>query len=492
MVEPSKAVQWIPRISLTFLLITAYFSVGFFQSDEHFQILEFAALKLGMISPELMPWEYTTQMRPTLQPLLALWIHKLFQLLHWEDPFVISGVLRILSALLSYLGMWSVYEFFRTRYSSSRNQDWFLFLSFLLWCNIFIGVRFSSEGWSGSLFLISLLVYNKLSHRRNLQFLTMGFIFGLAYLCRYQVGLMIFGFCLWLLFIKREKFSSLLVLTLGFSLVFGIGILIDRWFYGEWTLTVWNYLDQNIIHDKISDFGVDPWWNYLLQVFLALIPPFSLLVIIGYFFLIIRQPGNILVWTLLPFILVHMLIGHKELRFLFPLLGFVPAIVSESISLLNSRKKTDVLQRKWAKKVATAFMAINGLLLLFVATTSFDRTTPLYRYVYRHFPESTTIYYMGTDPYKLGHLSYYKRTNLTVKAIESLSELDRFSNQKILLVVDRPNKLNDVNADVQLLYSSIPGWVWYLNFNHWIERTLAWYLYEVTPGKVNSTHPQNR
>ncbi len=40
------------------LLITALFSVGYHQFDEHFQILEFASEKLGLIEAEHLPWEY--------------------------------------------------------------------------------------------------------------------------------------------------------------------------------------------------------------------------------------------------------------------------------------------------------------------------------------------------------------------------------------------------------------------------------------------------
>ena len=74
---------------------------------------------------------------------------------------------------------------------------------------------------------------------------------------------MIFGLIAWLLFIKNEKISSLFLTGLALAFVVAIGVIIDKWFYGTWTLSCWNYFDQNILRDKVSGFGVYPWWWFL-------------------------------------------------------------------------------------------------------------------------------------------------------------------------------------------------------------------------------------
>ena len=179
------------------------------------------------------------------------------------------------------------------------------------------------------------------------------------------------------------------------------------------------------------------------------------------------------------FLFIHFMIGHKELRFLFPALGFVPVIVMQGIQLLENKSGKSLIKKKWVQKAATLFVWINSLLILFICTTSFDRTTPLYRFVYYHYPEPTTLYYLGTDPYKQNHLPYYKRSNLKIIEIKSVDELPDSEVDPVLLVVDRPGKLENSDLNKKLIYSSIPGWVWHINFNHWIERTLAWYLFEI-------------
>jgi len=53
-------------------ILTAFASQGYLQSDEHFQVLEFADYKLGVTPAADLPWEFQQQIRPALQPALAV------------------------------------------------------------------------------------------------------------------------------------------------------------------------------------------------------------------------------------------------------------------------------------------------------------------------------------------------------------------------------------------------------------------------------------
>jgi GPI mannosyltransferase 3 len=70
-------------IGLCFHLLAAVFSIGFNNHDEHFQILEFAALKLNLAGVNDMPWEYGYQMRSTVQPGIAYLIINASKRLVW-------------------------------------------------------------------------------------------------------------------------------------------------------------------------------------------------------------------------------------------------------------------------------------------------------------------------------------------------------------------------------------------------------------------------
>ena len=89
----------------------------------------------------------------------------------------------------------------------------------------------------------------------------------MSFLFRYQAAFLILGFSLWLLFINKESFTKITSITLGFIFIVLSGVLIDKWFYGEWTLTTWNYFTQNILEGKASSFGIEPWWWYITNSF---------------------------------------------------------------------------------------------------------------------------------------------------------------------------------------------------------------------------------
>ncbi|MBK8502984.1 MAG: hypothetical protein IPL46_12665 [Saprospiraceae bacterium] len=402
-------------ISFAALLCTSIFSIGHFQADEHFQLLEFAAMKLNLIDASTLPWEYQYQMRSAFQPLIVVAVHKFISAIGLGNPFTITTILRLMSAALSFLSMYLIYWAYRDRYPKEQ-QTIFSYLSFLLWFAIFVGVRYSSESWSGSLFIIAFALYFHPSQKGIIYFLGIVMIFGLSYLSRYQMCVMVFGFLLWVLFIKKDHFKNFISVVLGIVLAIGFGLIVDYWFYGEWTWSFWHYIDQNVFHDKASNFGLEPWWYYIPQLFLALIPPFSLIPIFLFTYLVIAKPKDVLVWMILPFLLLHSSIGHKELRFLFPLIGFLPVIIMEGYALFIYKRSFDPSSTKLGLIVLRSFFVLNSFLLLFICFTSLDRTTPLYRHVYQGFDGPTTLYYSESNPYQLGPLtySYYKRPNLNV------------------------------------------------------------------------------
>ena len=89
-------------LALFLLILTSYFSVGYHHFDEHFQILEFAGLKLDLTTQSELPWEYHSQMRAALQPAIVVGAHAAFRVLGLaENPFTIAFLLRCTSAILS-------------------------------------------------------------------------------------------------------------------------------------------------------------------------------------------------------------------------------------------------------------------------------------------------------------------------------------------------------------------------------------------------------
>ncbi|MEW5993122.1 MAG: hypothetical protein AB1744_01840 [Candidatus Zixiibacteriota bacterium] len=322
-------------VSAAVFLIAAVFSVGYQHFDEHFQIMEFAGLKLGMTEQGNLPWEYREQIRPAIQPAIAVLVHSAVSAVGINSPFTVATTLRILSAALSFLSVHLLYRAYHREIGDPVLRRWFLLLSFLLWFALYNNVRFSSENWSGTVFLIAFALFPLMQPPQKGFYLLLGSLLGLSFLFRYQVGFMVAGFWLWMTFIRRERALNLAIVTSGILLLLGAGVLIDRWFYGEWTLTTWNYFEHNILLGRAGKFGTTPWWEYLKLTFIKAVPPFSLVYILSLIVVFVFRPRDVLTWTILPFLLVHFIVGHKELRFLFPVIGFLPIFIVKALEVVQ-------------------------------------------------------------------------------------------------------------------------------------------------------------
>ena len=91
---------WIITLVLLHVL-AVWASVGHYHDDEYFQILDFAALKLGFVMQDTVMWEYQAGIRSGFQPFIAYTIVKMLSFFNITSPFVWSFYLRLLTATLS-------------------------------------------------------------------------------------------------------------------------------------------------------------------------------------------------------------------------------------------------------------------------------------------------------------------------------------------------------------------------------------------------------
>jgi len=485
-------------LSAIALLILAYFSEGYYHPDEHFQILEFARWKLDPLRPEPLPWEFFEQMRPAVQPAMVVVLHTIFAPFGADDPFLIAFSLRILSAGISFLSMWMIYRQYRMHIRDEVLQKWFLLLSFLLWFALYNAVRFSSETWSGAIFIIGFsYLFTRKRRLRNFDFLLTGLILGFSFVFRYQAGFLIAGFFTWLLAHrlilerdttpgpglapeKKMKTLQFILMVAGIAGAIAIGILVDRWFYGRWVLTAWNYFEQNILADKISDFGVEPWWFYLEDVFIRAIPPFSLVFIIGSLIPFILLRDDLLTWTLLPFILLHFVISHKETRFLYPLTGFLPILIIKGMERIKEIWKFSVPENRCTRIFATIFWFVNCTLIFIVFFIPADSQVGIYGKIFHRYPYPATLYYFSDDPYHRAlDIGYYKRSDLVIRKAASVAGLDSVPEKKYLIAIKARDREFEKVKNLNPVYSTYPEWIKHFNFNHWLDRTQVWYIYEI-------------
>ena len=327
---PSFITQW-SLIALVLHLIAAWRGVGFYHADEHFQIVEFAFYKLGYRSAQDLPLEFHHLLRPWLFPAILTQLTRILQTFNIHSPFDWALVYRLFSALVGWLSIVALARTCPIWFKELRWQKRAVMALVLIWYMPALHARHSSENLAGSVFFIglALLANAAASTRRQarstvLMGALIGILFGLAFQLRYQVGVMIFGTLAWFMLFakvprKRAIFTFFIPILIGMTAITALGLGIDRWGYGQWTFTPWNYLKYNLIQNHVADMDASPTWDYFRRAVTESWPLLGILALISWIMAWILFPRHILTWSTLPFFALHLAIGHKELRFLFPL-----------------------------------------------------------------------------------------------------------------------------------------------------------------------------
>ena len=473
-------------------IAAALFSIGFHHFDEHFQIIEFAGYKLGTNSASDLTWEFRNRMRPALQPGMAYALIKSLSYAGLTNPFTLAIIFRLLAAAVALASTLLLLHAFSPEVPGRKLRMWLVLLSLLTWFIVYSDVRFSSENISGALFAAALgILWVKRNDASLKPYLLAGLLAGLSVVLRFQTGFMVAGLGLWLLFIGRASWPRLIAFGSMILACIAFGVVIDRWFYGEWTFTFWNYFDQNIVHDKAANFGIDPPWYYITNAIGSAVPPYSIIMVAAVFYFIITHPKHVITWIVLPFLLIHFAVGHKEMRFLFPVLKFIPFMLVLSILHLRSRSERikRILESRHWKWLTVSFLVVNTLLLLVIIVKPANRNTKLYQYIYNNYNgKPVRLMYNEADPFVqvTRVVRFYKPPSLvTVKdPLLQLSQMPPGGDTIALFVaIDTKGiaELDGRSREFKKVYSDIPEWMKNFNFNNWLSRTNQWTLYEISP-----------
>lgn len=459
-------------ISILSLLISSIFSVGFFHPDEHYQILEFANYKLGNISSDRLPWEFHEKIRPTIQPIIALSLIKFLKIFNIFSPFLASIILRLISSLLCFYTLKTLYNYYHNEFEDNNYRKLFKNLSFLSWFLIFIGARYTSENWSACLIIIGFIhLLKNQSYITNHLFLS-GVFLGLAFIFRFQSGFIILGIYLWLIFIQKTTFKKLFILSSAILTLIILGFIIDSWFYRCSTFTALNYL-MSFLSKNAPNFGKEPWWFFFKEAIEKGIPPLSIILVLTFLYFIFKNYKNPITWSILPFIIFHFFIDHKELRFLFPIFYFLPYIVSKSIldiSLIISTKKQIAL-----KRIMQFLIVINLIVVLIISFRPMTTKMYLFQFLYSKFPSEKTIYYTDINPYE--EISFYKKNKLKTVKIKYES-IVKNSTYKGKMIITIPEKKHLFKHN-KLLYQTYPKWMNVFNIRNWMGKSEQYLIYKI-------------
>jgi phosphatidylinositol glycan class B len=466
-------VRRVVLVALAFHLAAAWFSVGFYQFDEHFQILELMGAKLGRTPESLRPYEYLTGMRPFVEILPMYGIARVFEAIFGVRPIALERIFRLVTAC----GGLAVAIGLAARQSRellspfARRAAWLAQL--LFWPIVFVHARISAEAVGSTLFWAGWLALgNGVSSRRSL---SAGLLLGLAFMARFQLGFALAGLGLWLL-VARVPLGQILRLAFGFFVGVGLGVLCDRWGYGRWVFTPWNYFKENILKGMAAHFGVEPWWWYFKEASLVLIPGFGVLLLGAAGWYLLTRPKHALSLAMALFIAGHCAVGHKELRFLIPALPFVAWVAVAAVDALATSRL--------ARALAWSYGAISAVALPAMVLRPANLPQIYFNYVDAHYRHGYDVVYDGRWPISLGpvEIYYYRPTPYRERKIESLAELLPLTTKegKVLYFregLELPSTLPS-QVRCELLVKTVPWYLDHPKLMGLIDKQAMWSLWE--------------
>jgi GPI mannosyltransferase 3 len=478
-------------------LLAAWFSVGHYHDDEYAQILNFATSKMGMDMQSELMWEFKAGVRSGFQPFIAFMLSKVTSFTGIDSPFILAFIYRLISATISLVATVVFIQSIANDIRSKNAFKWTTFFLLFSWILVFTNVRFSSEGWACSFFLLALGLYRYPSPASIKRFLLVGFFFGLAFLARYQVGFMLFGFGLWMIFINKQKPFNIFLILLAGSLTLVLGAGFDWWLYGEPTVSSWNYFKNHL--SGLSGAGIstalpEPWWFYIYYSAVQLIPPLTLLLPIAVVIFWLFFPRHPITWLTLPFVLFHTYFGHKEMRYLFPVLPFAPVMFA--MASLKADEKFKLLKRNFFKYLWPVIfwfsIGLNVLLVVLTLSLPASKEAALWQNCLTPLSTENEAVLMVldqdgsySDPAEL-NMDFYNMNNLKIVSVKDENQireiLKQYSGRHMLYASRKRNRsqeLDKAGLSHELICQALPDWILKININNWTSRTSMWRIWSI-------------
>ncbi|TNF25510.1 MAG: hypothetical protein EP319_16000 [Deltaproteobacteria bacterium] len=450
-------------LTIMLFVLAAIFSKGFHHPDELYQIMEYMNVYAGKATPETLSqleWQY--QMRPWFQPILFHWVTTPLDWIGFGDPFSKSMFLRVLTGLLGVFtfSLWSLFLF--SNRENEKHRDLTFEIS-LWWFIPYFAVRTSSDT-IGALLCLCAISFIFLDHnmRKKIDWESIiGFCFfsGLAFLFRYQTLIVTAPAILWMLFIGKINLKKFFTSIFLIALIGQLEWVFNYLGYGGWVCSTWNHAYSNIILKVSHHFGTMPFWGYFTLVPEKSFYLYGILFLVVFLFLWIKKPKDLLTWVTLPYFIIFSFIGHKEVRFLTPLIFLAPIILSY---LFDEIKNYLGNRASWFENSVYLLLFLNLLIFPFINFKPANRYLGLYQAVYENKAERETLYVFYDDfdrskNHLRFELNFYKPHPFKVEPITKLEDI--YKNLLIATSKYRELLIIKKSDHCKIIYQSYPDFV---------------------------------
>ncbi|CAA7031370.1 unnamed protein product [Microthlaspi erraticum] len=352
-------------LCLAFRVVNALLIQTYFNPDEHWQSLEVA--HRNVFGYGYLTWEWKRGIRSYLHPMTFAFLYKVLQLTGLDTPYVMSKAPRLMQSIFSAVGDLYLYKLSDALYGENVAR-WSLFCEMANWFTFFCLNRTFSNCLETVLTIISLYYWPCI--RDSSKDYPVNRKWGLV-IAALACAIRPTSAIIWLyvgmleLFLtpNKIKFIILEVIPIG-SLVLGFTCWLDRVMYGSWVIVPLNFLKFNFLSSGGDYYGTHPWHWYFSQGFLVMLFTFTPFSIAG----IIKSKNQKLSALILWVLAIYSILGHKEFRFVLPVLpvalmfsGYAFAQMESSDSPSSSVTKKKQVPRKkhiikWSSKLSLSVL----------------------------------------------------------------------------------------------------------------------------------------
>lgn len=312
--------------ALILRLITAIQHIDMIYPDEHFQVLEPANWVVNGVGWK--SWEWYHGIRSWFTPSLyipILYFLKIFGITAGSTPIIVC---KIFTSLFSVFAIYSFYKFLNTYIKSFWTVTLFTIIYSLSPSMIVFGVSTFSDQWSLIMFWAFLpFVLNTILHsEEKLKFILAGIAIGITFLIRIQMAIWFAGLFLTVLFYgNKSQKSNLLYLSTGYLLAVIFQGFLDLFTWGSFLHSTISNVKMNIFQGVAEMNGTSPWYFYFINLFAQFKPIIASILCLTSIYAIYNFKNNLsfekklILFPSLLYVLIHIIIGHKEWRFILPM-----------------------------------------------------------------------------------------------------------------------------------------------------------------------------
>ncbi|CAM8942477.1 unnamed protein product [Rhodiola kirilowii] len=310
------------------LLVQTYFN-----PDEHWQALEVAHRVIFGYGH--LTWEWKRGLRSYLHPLVFATLYKLLCFCHLDTPWFMARAPRLLQSLFCAVGDLYIYRFSYVLFGHEASR-WALFSQLTNWFMFFCFTRTLSNSLETVLTLMSLFYWPCLrADSSKLQSVSRTWALSLAALaCAVRPTSAVIWLYVGILEVflthDRLRFIFLETIPIG-ALVLILASVLDRLFYGSWVLVPLNFLKFNFLSSGGDYYGTHVWHWYFTQGFSAMLFTFLPFSVTGIFQSKYWKLSGLIAWVLG----LYSVLGHKEFRFVLPVLPIALLFSGYSLAALG-------------------------------------------------------------------------------------------------------------------------------------------------------------